>query len=539
MNVAWSCRLSMVSMSVDTGAIMEIKGGYKATFNRRDAGCVTIVFDEKPVYDDGLNIVFGNPISSDLGRALDDENYSSVNGHFFIIRVPSSSDDKGPYFITDCCSGYKVLYTEVGGEIFITNSVKLLRTLRKLELDTSSPNFDYYRTHNFSCWKYTLFKDVYTVPAAMKTDLERFDSYVDFRVKNDNKEISDILKRTLDFLDGKIIVMFSGGIDSLLIAKSLISRGADVDLVFFRSMPSYQANLEDCGRAHESAKEMGLDLRIIDVRLDQYLLEGDFFDEMLLNWHFSLLHLGAFRAINEYYGPEVTVVNGQSADSILSLGPSNRNIQDFLRRLSFRPVLRFILMPFLPIINCLFGTRFCFTFGLNKYFCGVLDERRYFAFSSETKRAYSQFLQGVISEIQDSIGDADLEGTVKAIKLHSFLQGSDNQVVVKSAAHFGIKKVVMPFASSELIAWSRPLGFRELLVPKSACRMALQRFATEKQDASSNTVTPLTARRNENMDDKSSVSHAALKEKIRQKQLALLTAVEVHQSKSSDSITLL
>ena len=58
------------------------------------------------------------------------------------------------------------------------------------------------------------------------------------------------------------------------------------------------------------------------------------------------------------------------------------------------------------------------------------------------------------------------------IKIQSFLQGGDNQVVIKSAYYFGINKVVMPFASANVVLHTALHNSKDILQPKRVVKDA-------------------------------------------------------------------
>jgi len=58
----------------------------------------------------------------------------------------------------------------------------------------------------------------------------------------------------------KALVLFSGGLDSILAARTLLEQNIKVTALCFES------NFYDAKKAKESAKELGIDLRVVDIR---------------------------------------------------------------------------------------------------------------------------------------------------------------------------------------------------------------------------------------------------------------------------------
>ncbi len=432
-----------------------------------------LIFDEKPFFSSENYIVFGNPITSDLEKSLLLKKYFEIDGFYFIVFKEANDI----FFVTDICAGYKVYYKKKNKKTILCNSIRLLDQLENLVLSEESSVLSYFHNHLFLPWNYTPFKNINVFPAAIVTDLWEFTSYLS-EIGNPSYNLYDALHKQIRLIKGKTILMFSGGRDSMLLAAIMMEAGINFDLVYLESSSPYAANQNDRKKAVNGARYLRMKLKIIRVSLITALSFPDFFTEMFPHQHFSLLHMAGCKTLKNIYGSEITIVNGQSADSMLSLGPSNRNIQDFIRRLSFNKKLRVFLTPIIPIINYFFRLNLKFLVKKNDYEKSIIDERRYFFLKSDVFASYDLFLEKVVQLIKVSHKNWDTRHVAMILKLHSFLQGSDNQVVVMSAKFFGIKRVIMPFASSSVFYLSNPTSVKSLFFPKFEVYDTLRRIKT-------------------------------------------------------------
>jgi tRNA U34 2-thiouridine synthase MnmA/TrmU len=77
------------------------------------------------------------------------------------------------------------------------------------------------------------------------------------KIKNTKSTPTPLLQK-----EGRALVLFSGGLDSMLAAKILQEQGIEVELICFYT------DFYGCGQARESAKIINLPLREIDLRKD-------------------------------------------------------------------------------------------------------------------------------------------------------------------------------------------------------------------------------------------------------------------------------
>lgn len=427
------------------------------------------------------SIWWGFPIfDTDVVEYETIQDYNSVSGYFCHVHY----NENQVTITTDITGGYRVYYYESRELLYFTDDYQLLLDQLKADnnLSIDTTQLEFWKNHRYTFGDRTFVEQIRKIPpyTTIKIDKNKVEKESYFQpcveaYKNSNrhkviveKTISTIFKNFKGCTQ-PIILLFSGGSDSVYLANRLKDLNIKFQAVFFRLYPELKSNYYDWLRANEVAKKMDITLLTIDIDLDLNKEEmiPVITSEMLFDRHFSLIHYIGFKELANKFPLDSIIINGQGSDSILSFGPSEEGIGSLIKR---------ILLYYPYSINWLLKkalehrTKKTFSFPLNnldrlKAFC---DERNYIFLLSQNEAEYDKSIEDYVLSVTDNMSDSTLLTKQMSIKLNTFLQGSDNQVAIKSARYFGFNKVVLPFCSPDIIyaTMRHKNSLKELLCPK-------------------------------------------------------------------------
>lgn len=385
---------------------------------------------QKPQTKFGYNF-FGRPIFKNKTEL----NFHDIEGIWIAIKKENFFIE----IISDVCGSHRVYYETINNVLFLYDN---LDNTNCKEINENGQT--YFNENGYFFGSDTIYKSVYRLPGLVKTVIKEdkiTETDLFFSIQNNNIDFkSDLilfLKESLkERVNSNVILMFSGGFDSISIAKSLIELDVNFKAVFF----------DDCRRdaeklkAVKSAKKLNLNFEIIKLEI------GDELDYLIDKYqkfdkHYSKLHYYAARMISELYGRDSYVINGQGSDSILSLGPSELSLQSFLKRAAiYSPwFLRFFINLLLSLI---YRKLLYIRNDSNKFYQSFSSFKRYLLVNYANK--CSSYLNLISSK--DFIYSSKIRKLL-SIKRFGFIMGSDNQVVINSLKAFNINRIIMPFSS--------------------------------------------------------------------------------------------
>ena len=286
------------------------------------------------------------------------------------------------------------------------------------------------------------------------------------------REVNDdyYYQRNLEFITENIsnglrpnlknILLFSGGVDSTLLA--LIMREADIPFtaVLMRYIPASGNNLVDQHKSRGVAEQLGLDYEVIGESITDTLhvlnraVRRHPFDRA-----FSVPAYRTTELLKEKYGP-CNLINGQSSDSIYCSGPSGKTIgcliQRFILSRFYARGSAAINRPTAWLTAMLYRYRWRMKFGFKiptafpEYARGLLDPEGYLPImhTDEEHRKY----QGYLSDISEDITRKlrfDTDSILMYMKM-MYLQGHTNQFPIESAKEYG-HNLVMPYLDSRIV----------------------------------------------------------------------------------------
>jgi hypothetical protein len=195
---------------------------------------------------------------------------------------------------------------------------------------------------------------------------------------------------------------------------------------------------------------------------------------MLFEYHLSLLHFFGVKKIKKIYGNNILIISGQSCDSILSFGPSQYTVSNFIARFITHFHKNFFTKFFVKIINLKFKRKiyqiknlsdFYKSFYFSYFYYSILiDENKKFKLDKQIKKFLKQ--------------DKNIISNLMYLKCHGFLQGPDNLILINAAKYFKIKSIIMPYASYKFIQIiTKYYNFKlDILLPKYLIDLLLNNY---------------------------------------------------------------
>ncbi|MGM5630002.1 hypothetical protein O2K51_03790 [Apibacter raozihei] len=409
------------------------------------------------------------------------EKLNQISGYFLYLYY----NDNEIIISSDITGGYRLYKYEDESILFLTNNYNLIIDYIKnsghLEIDEIQVKF--WKKHRYTFGDRTFIKKINklpphstfrilkngknTVKSYFKKDLKRKpDKYL--HKKLIRKDIIEVFSY-LTNVKNEIVILFSGGKDSVFLVSILKELKINFKAVFLYAYPEYESNYNDFIRAKEVADHLDIDFIKVEVDLEKtkkYLIDN-IVNEMFFDKHYSLLHFGGFQKLKDIFTKDTIFINGQSSDSILSFGPSEKGIGSLLKRIIlYSPNW----VSFLPkkIFEHKNNLKLKLPKNKNEKLIAFTDEKEYIFLLNDFDLEYIKSIEEYNTSITKDVTELFMKQML--IKINTFLQGSDNQVAIKAPKYFGFNNVILPFAIPDLIYHTIEYkdNFHEIFFPKYA-----------------------------------------------------------------------
>jgi NAD synthase len=443
---------------------------------------------QSPCFSDESTSWFGFPLFADttpLTASLASHD-PDMRGYFLrVVSTPQSLR-----LTTDLCGGFRLYYLQLGEEFWYSDDyMHLLSILRESgDIAIDDNEFEFWNRHRYTTGGRTYFQSLHKVPPGANithNDGVRRVQSLQLPAANNpsagshTDKLECELRTTLQLIKSmnrSVVLSFSGGADSTLLAILCLEERIEFTPVFFRAVPAYAENDHDWIRAKAVAQQLGLNLTTIDTPLElDDELNKHITSRMLFDRHVCLLHFSGMREVARRFGTHCIILSGQGADSVLSFGPSQNTRGDF--------VARFLATyPFSPLstlcarlVSRRLGRELHSPKNTCEFMRSFFDQSDYYSLL-EPHDKLSAYLDRLIHDLcaEDSCQLSHL----MRLKIHGFLQGSDNQVVIQSALSAGIDAVVLPFVTPAIInaTIQHKNNVLDLFQPKYPVRRLLRKF---------------------------------------------------------------
>jgi hypothetical protein len=432
---------------------------------------IEISIDNNIYYDDGICKILGYPVADNLKEITTsniNDKVHEIDGYFLIII----SSDNEFMLANDITGGFRLYYLKSPTGFYFTDNYQ--KALDKaFEIGPLEPNhfeIDFWKRNDYTTGDGTFFHEVKKMPPGAILTFNRRDIEVKHYFKSvENKPdytkyldaIHSNLSRTVSTLKErgeKVVLLFSGGYDSTLLALELIAQGVDFIPVYFQLKPSFIEALKDTIRCKMVSNKLGLNTQYFDVEWQvEFKNYSEVINNLLINRHIGAGHFATAEYIRRIYGENVTIVCGQGADSIFSYGPTYNNLNDslirsmyYLEGALFSTAIN-IALRISQFLKKRKGKFYKFySANSNMYLLSFFDGAGYIPIFNIQRHNYSKdYFLRVIHEITSNLKDRNAK--MMALKTYGFLQGSANQVIYSSLRYRGINKVVLPYCTSDII----------------------------------------------------------------------------------------
>ncbi len=438
---------------------------------------VDIELTMSPIVSKGDKLFFGYPLSLDKleDSRLNIEQYpNQLKGSWLCIQEKSERLK----ICADLTGGFRLYMIQTKNKIFLSDDYNIILQKSSIPIRKNEWEYYYWQKHRYCTGGETFVKKlnklkpasvltISSIGAKQENIIENTPSKPDY-VKHVNAVHID-LKETINCLpkdaqEQTVILFFSGGIDSTLLAKLLMEAGVSFKAVFLKPDPQPAANIKDFENAKVIAGLLNMPLEFCVFKNDHPSIEKEeVYKLQLFDRHFASTFFYGTQAVIDKYGKDIIIVNGQSSDNVFSFGPTNGWVGYLQRYVLYQKDRR--AKAIAQLLSKLKKKNFIVPRNSLEQQIAFLDEYEYcYLYDSNENPIYYNYLKQLIRE--ENLGHLNKNTKLMYWRLFSYLQGSDNQVVVNSAKYLGIKGIVMPYATPEIIYstiahkdWKREVQF--------------------------------------------------------------------------------
>ncbi|HIP49796.1 MAG TPA: hypothetical protein EYG92_12635 [Lutibacter sp.] len=404
-----------------------------------------------------IGFPYNFPTDSEKLKALDN---NSIKGYWSKIYIKDNEIE----ITQDLFGGNRLYYATKDTKTIISDDYQYIIQELGIVPELHQHEYTYWKKHRYTTGGSTLIQTLKKLPPATITIFNNVGIHTQTYFKDiirssDSKKHAEAidadLKDTFKLIkqqNKKTILFFSGGSDSKLLLQYIEAYKIDFELVFLRIKPDNYYSETDFHKASSIAKQLGYKIHVIDVLLDS-LSESEkenITKVQLFDRHFSLLHYLGIKKVTEKFGKDILIVNGQSSDSILSFGPSEKELFSYLRRLIlYKPNNILAKLSIFPI-RYMTKKKLVLPRTDKEKLLALYDETKYSRVVDNTfGKEYTQYLMEKVAIAIENLNSFYTKEMY--VKIHSFIQGSDNQVVINSAKHYGFNNIIMPFATPQIV----------------------------------------------------------------------------------------
>ena len=381
--------------------------------------------------------------------------YKNISGYFFILVINKNSVE----FYTDIVSNYRVYFMFDKNKLSIFDDNHLQNYSKKSILEKDY--FNFFKEKNYTPGDKTFFKNIYKFQPSThyyfdkKLQIKKKILFPNLQNRPNIKKCKTKIKKYFQnsinkIKNEKIVLLFSGGLDSYFLYKTLKENKIKFRCAYFYTHPaSYETekNLQKVKLICKNDKKI-LDLVKINLK-DLQSTQNFIKKKMVFNYHFSLLFYKGIEYLKEKYGKNILIISGQSCDSILSFGPSQNTIPNFFARylINYPFSLFSKLIP--HILNLKFKLKLTNPKNLKEFYSSFFKSFYYYPLNYPSNFKKYSFFRDLFKDIKFI---NYRYSKLMFLKCYGFLQGPDNMVMIKSANYHRINKIFLPFASYEFIS---------------------------------------------------------------------------------------
>ena len=381
--------------------------------------------------------------------------YKNISGYFFIMLINKNSLE----FYTDIVSNYRVYFKTEKKTLSIFDDDNLFRYSKKKIIDRNY--FNFFEEKNYTPGDITFFKNIYKFQPSThyfinsQFQIKKNILFPNFENHPDEKkckiEIKKFFKKEFRKIkDEEVILLFSGGLDSYFLYKTLKENKIKFRCAYFYTYPSSYETEKNLNKVKRICENDNITLDLIKIDLKHLKTTQNFIKKkMLFNYHFSLIFYKGIEYLRKKYGKNILIISGQSCDSILSFGPSQNTISNFFARYLINFPFSFFSKLISHVLNLKFKQRLSNPKNIQEFYSFFFKSFYYYALDYPSKSKNLKFINDLLTECKFI---SNKYSKLMFLKCHGFLQGPDNMIMIKSANHQKIYKILLPFASYNFIS---------------------------------------------------------------------------------------
>lgn len=395
---------------------------------------------------------------------------------FFSAGLPAGlKSDNSAYFEekdnsllvrSDMFGLFRIYYWQSGDEIYLTDNVfKFISRGTPDLLALNANEKRYFDKHGYTSGDVTFADSIKKLPPSSELEvsaggiaLSSYYPYIEIENTPDEAAYREYVRKTIvesfsplrDCPD-KVILCYSGGTDSQYLAEVLLEMGIPFEAAFFADRTS-RFNRKDMERARRGALAMGKQLIVADVTgRKEESTEKEISERMYFDRHSARLHFYGVKELTEIFGTKLVLINGQNSDSILSYGPSEEKYTSFLKRYLIYGTDMRRKARIARMISTAFRVKLKVPATPEERACAFYDNFRNCLLCDTGEAAdYRRYVAGKVENIEEGLDIRSERPLFMYLKIFTYVQGSDSQVVMQSARAFGAK-LIMPFSSSGIV----------------------------------------------------------------------------------------
>jgi hypothetical protein len=410
------------------------------------------------IFENGVIFGYPNGFPKKKIKNINENQIKNLSGYFFLINFTGNNIN----FYTDVVGNLRVYYFVNKNNVYVNDNLKKILWIYKKVIGKISINytwFNFYKAKNYTPGHKTFFENIQKFEPCSKyfffkgkiKNISYFPNHANKPNINflQKKIFHEISQQLLNINSKNIVLLFSGGKDSLLIFNFLLKNKIKFECTFYETHKKSDASLNK-EFVINYCKKKNIKLTIFKVSLKVTKeFKKFFFGEMLFDYHFSLLHFNFFKQAKKIYKKDTVFITGQSCDSLLSLGPSQYTLSNYVARFINLYPLNILNYFFCKVINKKYKSNL--TQNSNKNFYSTFYNSFFYYSLNNFKN--NNLLKVCIDQVIEKffLNKMDKFCALIFLKCHGFLQGPDNQVIIKTANYHKFNNILMPFASIRFI----------------------------------------------------------------------------------------
>lgn len=412
-----------------------------------------------------------------------------IEGDFFM--VVDYGNEK--LFFCDFFGRFRAYYTCMDNNTYVSDNVK---ELKKSKSVANLFEEEVYARKGYTGRHFTTYDKIYRVVGGQYFSITEQDvkTYLVFEPgevgvgSGTYLEFENIINTTFPYFFDKAkknIIEFSGGLDSTFLALYAKVNNYDAELITGRLRnPSLDQNKYDIKRSLEKSFELNLPISFVDVDLSHITVKEKNNHDAVKNMmpfekHPGTLHVKLATSL-ESRRDEIVAINGQNADSILCLGPSEkinlslsiRGVLSGIKGMISRVLLSNWYCAFVNnrssksvdmLHNFFMKSRLRLPLDRESYILtNILFSKGYLPILTSGLPVTRDFIQYLHSNYYVPYKDFSMSEMLYLSKLQSFMHGGDHRIVLCSHEASRID-VALPYTTIALFRFSvnnkRSLGY--------------------------------------------------------------------------------